>query len=215
MAVKKYRMVKGEGHTSISNKVIKLLQSNIEALGLYTYLMHLPESWEFHKKQIREVIKVGINKLDSLLSFLVKVGLVKVVKQRDAKGCFAFFDMHVLDEPDPSTTMEPMTMEPMPMENSTYKRNSIQSLKEETLSPTNDSQISDEIPIKDFCIPPALLDDLKKIPNMTPEVMNPEYLKFKHYYRNHTLTQQEWEDYMRMWMLRAMDFNKKRKRNVR
>lgn len=130
MSVQKYRVKKGEGHTCISNRVIEILKNHIEALGLFTYLSSLPPEWEFHKTQLRQTIKVGVNKLDALLALFSKLKLIEIKPIRDSKGRFVFFDMHIFDEPA-STTMETIGMETIGMENSTYKRNIEKRNKEE------------------------------------------------------------------------------------
>lgn len=137
MSVMKYRIQKGQSYTVVSNKIINLLKDKCEVLGVYVYLSSLPPEWQFHKSELQKTLKIGINKLDNILSILSKLNLIKIIPHRDSKGRFVFFDMHVMDgesiplesstmktmEVDKSSTMKTIAMETMPMENSTYKEN--------------------------------------------------------------------------------------------
>lgn len=129
MAVHKYRVKKGDNYTVVLNRVIGLLKGNLPALGLYTYLLSLPASWEFHKKELRKTCNVGMDKLDDLLTLLRKHGLIEIIPIRNSRGQFVFFDLEVLD--GTSTGVKTTPVETTGVVNSTYKRNIVKKKKEE------------------------------------------------------------------------------------
>lgn len=131
MSVQKYRICKGESFTSIPNRVLQNLP-NYEALGLFAYLLSLPEGWIFHKKHLAEHAKIGRDKINRLLKILHTHALIDYVQTRDEKGAFAHLDLHVkdgrdfkinnLEEPVQPFTEKPLTDTQL-LDNSTYKRN--------------------------------------------------------------------------------------------
>lgn len=98
MSVEKYIVNKESSNfTIIPNKVIQGLNSHLELLGFYLYLLSLPPQWSFHKTQLREVCKLGINKIDQFFKILHACELIKIIQHRDEKGRFSYFDLTVLN----------------------------------------------------------------------------------------------------------------------
>jgi hypothetical protein len=96
MSVQKLRIKKGFSYTSVSNKVIQNLK-NYEALGLYAYLLSLPEDWIFYKKQLAEHSGIGREKINTLLKILNAHNLIEYAQVRNQSGRFAQLDLHVKD----------------------------------------------------------------------------------------------------------------------
>lgn len=98
MSVQKFKISKKEcSFTTIPNKVLQGLAGKLDALGLYCYLVSLPEGWEFYKSYLQSTCNVGVNKLDKLLKILSNHGLVTIAQVRNAQGHFAHFSMDVND----------------------------------------------------------------------------------------------------------------------
>lgn len=130
MSVQKLRIKKGLSFTSVSNKVIQNL-NNYEALGLYVYLLSLPEDWVFYKKQLAEHANIGREKINKLLKLLADHNLIEYAQQRSDGGRFAQIDLHVKDGTEfkinnlqecAPLTEKPLTVNGLPV-NSTYIRN--------------------------------------------------------------------------------------------
>lgn len=131
MSVQKMRIMKGFSFTQISNKVIQNLH-NYEALGLYAYLLSLPEEWFFYKKQLAEQANIGREKINSLLKILAAHNLIAYEQVRNESGRFAHFDLRVKDGHDfkiidlencaSPLTEKPLTVNRLPV-NSTYIEN--------------------------------------------------------------------------------------------
>lgn len=138
MSVQKYKISRNEGNfTTFTNKVLQNLR-NMEALGLYCFLLSLPQGWEFHKNHLRKHANLGINKLNNLLAILEQHALIKTVQIRDEKGRFAHFDLQVNDgtafvykefEENCAPLNENRDTENRATENSIYKRNNIENKK--------------------------------------------------------------------------------------
>lgn len=148
MSVQKFVINKTKSNfTVFSNTVLQNIR-DAATLGVYCYLLSLPEGWVVHKNQLREHFKIGINRMDKIFASLSRFNLIKIESCRNDKGQFIYFDMHVLDGSDfninqkdielstdiQSSTMKTMPMETMPMENRSYKRNNIQNKQDKKAS---------------------------------------------------------------------------------
>lgn len=85
------------GFTTVSNNVIHALNSNLEALGLYLYLLSLPDNWEFHKNHLQKTCHIGRDKLEKLLKILGSFELVQTGQKRNNKGQFEEFYIDIYD----------------------------------------------------------------------------------------------------------------------
>ena len=85
------------GFTTVSNNVIKILKHDLGCLGLYLYLLSLPDNWEFYKTHLAKDTKIGIKKLEKFLKKLGSFGLVQCVQKRDTNGQFSHFDLAIYD----------------------------------------------------------------------------------------------------------------------
>lgn len=135
MSVEKFILTKDPiPFTTIPNKVLQNLP-NAEALGVWCYLQSLPQSWKFHKQNLREHFNIGRDKFDRILSILEDFDLIEIILFRDSQGRFAQCNLHVksgenirktnknkvITEKQPSTE-KPLTDSQVP-DNDHYKRN--------------------------------------------------------------------------------------------
>ncbi len=86
------------GFTTVSNTVINALKNDLVALGLYTYLLSLPDDWEFYKTVLCKTCKVGIKKLEAKFKVLKSYGLIDFGQERNEKGQFENFFMEIFDK---------------------------------------------------------------------------------------------------------------------
>jgi hypothetical protein len=159
MSVQKYKVSKNEGNfTTFPNKVLQNLR-NMEALGLYCFLLSMPHGWEFHKNHLRKHALLGINKLNSLLAILEEHALIKTVQVRTEKGRFAHFDLQVNDgtafiikdsEEKCAPFAENRDTDNRATDNSTYKRNSVEK-KEDTKERSKNNSASTEAQTRQPC----------------------------------------------------------------
>lgn len=87
------------GYSVVPRNVAQYLRKHAEALGLYIFLLSLPDGWQFRKSWLRAETNIGLNKLDRLIAFLKKCNLV-TTRQLKVKGRFAEFEMSILDGKD-------------------------------------------------------------------------------------------------------------------
>ena len=131
----------GEYFTNIPNSVLQGVK-NLQALGLWCYLMSLPEAWEFHKSHLRDRFGIGVHALNSLLKLLESYNLVNIRQVRDECGKFAHFDMLVRNgmnfKINDLSNDEPFyknrNTETVHTDISTYKRNNNKIKKENKIS---------------------------------------------------------------------------------
>jgi len=76
------------GYCVVQRSVSQGLRKHTQALGLYIFLLSLPDGWEFRKNWLKNETGLGINKLNRLLSFLEYHNLIKTT-QKKIKGKFA------------------------------------------------------------------------------------------------------------------------------
>lgn len=92
---------RSSGFTTLSNNVIAVLKDDVFALGLYVYLLSLPDNWEFYKTELCSSLKCGIKKLEQKLKRLKSHGLVQFGQERNEKGQFERFTLDIFDTETP------------------------------------------------------------------------------------------------------------------
>lgn len=96
MTSQSVRITKKGGYCTVSNEIAQAFRNNISELGLYIFLLSLPDGWEFKKSWLLKETGLGIHKLNRILAFLQNHKLLKT-KQRKIKGKFAEFEMEIYD----------------------------------------------------------------------------------------------------------------------
>lgn len=99
MTNKSIKIAKKGGYCTVSNEIAQALRNHLNELGLYIFLLSLPDGWEFKKTWLLKETGLGIHKLNRILAFLEKHKLLKT-KQRKIKGKFAEFEMEIYDGKD-------------------------------------------------------------------------------------------------------------------
>ena len=85
------------GFTTVSNNVIHALKGKLDVLGLYLYLLSLPDNWQFYKTTLCKECSVGINKLDKMLKTLSEFELVQIGQKRNMNGRFEPVHFEIFD----------------------------------------------------------------------------------------------------------------------
>lgn len=217
MSIKKFRIKKGFSFTTVSTKVVQNLK-NYEALGLYTYLVSLPEDWIFYKDHLKEHAGIGRDKLNKLLRLLQAHNLIEYQQNRSPSGQFTQFDLHVKDGldfisldisvPKPKSKT-PLTEKPLTenqlLVNSTYKRNkdkrnnnTKEIFKSSEKRSTRRSYVSDSFTPNEKHV--SLANDL----NLNVET---EREQFVDYYKSHGKVMSDWNSAFSNWLRKASEFN--------
>lgn len=89
------------GFTVVSNNVISVLKDDPFSAGVYLYLLHLPDNWEFYKTELSRTFRCGIKKLEKTLRRLKSHGLVNYGQERNDKGQFERFTLEIFDTEQP------------------------------------------------------------------------------------------------------------------
>lgn len=95
MSVDKFIITKEDANYSIIPNVISQNITDAEALGLYIYFLSLPPQWEFYKNVIKKHFGWGRDKLDKKITILREHNLIDLVGNRNEKGQFVDWNLHV------------------------------------------------------------------------------------------------------------------------
>ena len=136
------------GFTVVSNEVIKVLKTNIDALGLYVHLLSLPDDWEFYKTQLCSEYKIGIKKLERLLKVLSGHGLINYGQERNNKGQFKKFYMEIYDL---ETLPKPVDKVPEPVGHSCRTVKTVRRFREATKEEVTKEVCLKQKKQKSFC----------------------------------------------------------------
>jgi hypothetical protein len=72
--------------TPISNNLIQNTNISLEARGLVSFIISLPEYWIIYKGQVQKALKMGDLKFDRIWKECVEAGYISVKKQRLSNG---------------------------------------------------------------------------------------------------------------------------------
>lgn len=98
--------------TTLPNQIFRLSLS-IEAVGLLSYLLHLPDSWVLYKCNLHDKLDMGRDKLDRVFKELQNKGFIVSRKKQNETGKIEY-EHTVYDKPfngEPST-VKPSTANP-------------------------------------------------------------------------------------------------------
>ncbi|MCL0330576.1 DnaD domain-containing protein [Apilactobacillus xinyiensis] len=86
-----------------------------KAIGIFTYMWHLPDDWEFYEDELASHVKDGKAGLRSGLKELEQAGFIKRKWKRNADGKFASYDWILCEAPfcDFPKTGKPKTDKPI------------------------------------------------------------------------------------------------------
>lgn len=102
------------GVTQITNKAIKLLMKDADALGVYVYLMSLPPTWELKAKHLMSELDMSKDRFYRLLNFLLEIRLISCIEIREG-GRFIrnHYTVHHRQVP-PCPEIQEMVVSPCP-----------------------------------------------------------------------------------------------------
>jgi len=72
--------------TPISNDLIRNVNISLEARGLVSFILSLPEDWVIYKGQVQKALKMGDLKFDRIWKECIEAGYITVKKQRLSNG---------------------------------------------------------------------------------------------------------------------------------
>jgi len=136
------------GVSILINETINNIR-DMDAAGVYSYLLARPQNWIINPKHLMSHFECGKDKIYNVLNKLIKLGLLSVIKKRES-GRFveSHYILHlkpitrinIEDSPRPE---KPDTVKPDPVNPDTYKTKNIIN-KESNIKPFVDSSKSTE-----------------------------------------------------------------------
>ena len=76
--------------TPISNTLIQNTNISLEARGLVSFIISLPDNWIIYKGQVQKALKMGDLKFDRIWKECIEAGYITVKKQRLPNGRFLY-----------------------------------------------------------------------------------------------------------------------------
>jgi len=95
MSTQSIKLKNKSGYCIVTNEIAQAFRKHPAVLGLYVFLLSLPDDWIFHKTWLRKELGLGIHKLNSYLKLLSNHCLIKTTQIRKS-GKFADFEMEIL-----------------------------------------------------------------------------------------------------------------------
>ena len=80
------RTMKDRNFTQIDNRYLHDTRLSLKAIGLFTLILSLPESWEFSIEGIKTICKDGSTSIRAALNELEECGYLIRKQNRDAYG---------------------------------------------------------------------------------------------------------------------------------
>lgn len=119
-----FKVEKTKDFTVMSNYHLRDNNLSLKAKGLLSYMLSLPEDWDYSLKGLCAICKESINTIRTILKELEDNNYLVIEKDRDEKGCFEY-NYLIYEKPNCPDTKNPYMDEP-DMDNCTQINTNIQ-----------------------------------------------------------------------------------------
>ena len=86
-------------YVMMNKKFIQNPSLTMQAKGLLTYLLSLPNDWEMRRKELPRHFKNGIRSISNVINELINAGYIKRSQSRKNNNCFAEVRYDVYENP--------------------------------------------------------------------------------------------------------------------
>jgi hypothetical protein len=100
MGSAKIKVIKSENYTVISNIACRDKRLSMKALGVHTFMMQLPDNWDYSLAGLAKCHADGIDAIRSAINELIKYGYVYRFRAKDEKGLFTDSEYLVFESPE-------------------------------------------------------------------------------------------------------------------
>ena len=84
--MKIYRVKKEKNYTQIDNRYLRDTRLSLKAIGVFTIILSLPDTWEFTIEGFKTICKEGKTSIKSALNELEQYGYLTREQSRDPGG---------------------------------------------------------------------------------------------------------------------------------
>ena len=84
--MKIYRVKKEKNYTQIDNRYLRDTRLSAKAIGVFTIILSLPDTWEFTIEGFKTICKDGKTSIKSALNELEQYGYLTRERSRDPSG---------------------------------------------------------------------------------------------------------------------------------
>lgn len=113
-----FKIEKNKNFTIMSNYHLKDINLSLKAKGLLSYMLSLPEDWDYSLKGLCAICKENKDSIRSALKELENNYYLKIAKSQNKKGCFEY-DYIIYETPDCNPDRENPYMDKPDMDNPT------------------------------------------------------------------------------------------------
>lgn len=85
-----FRIYKNKNYTVMSNKHLKDKRITYKAKGLLSFMLSLPEDWDYSINGLAKVSKEGNEAIKAILKELQNNGYLDIIKKRNEKGHYEY-----------------------------------------------------------------------------------------------------------------------------
>ena len=100
MGSAKIKVIKSENYTVISNIACRDKRLSMKALGVHTFMMQLPDNWDYSLAGLAKCHADGIDAIRSAINELIQFGYVYRFRAKDEKGLFTDSEYLVFESPE-------------------------------------------------------------------------------------------------------------------
>lgn len=85
-----FRIEKNKNYTVMSNYHLRDKQISLKAKGLLSFMLSLPEDWDYSLDGLEKVCKEGKDSIRTALKELKEYGYLEIKKKQNEKGIFEY-----------------------------------------------------------------------------------------------------------------------------
>lgn len=85
-----FRIYKNKNFTVMSNKHLKDKKLSYRAKGLLSFMLSLPDNWDYSINGLVKVSKEGTKAIKTILKELQEVGYLEIIRKRGPKGQYEY-----------------------------------------------------------------------------------------------------------------------------
>ena len=106
-----FRVEKTKGYTVMSNHHLRNHALSLQAKGLLSQMLSLPEDWDYSLQGLAQINKESIDAIREAVRELERAGYIKRSRERDERGCLHGTVYTIYEQPHAEPTLEEPTQE--------------------------------------------------------------------------------------------------------
>ena len=117
-----FRVEKNKGYTVMSNHHLRNHTLSLQAKGLLSQMLSLPEDWDYTLQGLAQINKESIDAIREAVREVERAGYIKRSRERDERGCLRGTVYTIYEQPHAEPTPEEPTQEKPALDNPTLEK---------------------------------------------------------------------------------------------